>query len=149
LSFRAACPSWRETRWWKRGISVEGGPHPGPEPRPRSFDCAQDDCTRRHASDRPLFLPRPFDKLPPIPEASNDTPPRGLSPMADPVSEDQTVSGVPPIAVGDLLARVDEGAGKLLLLDLRDDDEFAGWRFEGRQPVETVHIPYSRFIDDA
>ena len=54
----------------------------------------------------------------------------------------------PSIEVGDLLSRVDAGE-PLLLLDVRNDEEFDTWRFEGRRPIETVHIPYFDFIEDA
>lgn len=55
---------------------------------------------------------------------------------------------VPTLEVGDLLARADAGE-PLLLLDVRNEDEFEAWRFEGRRPIETVHIPYFSFIEDA
>jgi glyoxylase-like metal-dependent hydrolase (beta-lactamase superfamily II)/rhodanese-related sulfurtransferase len=54
----------------------------------------------------------------------------------------------PSIGVGPLLERVDAGE-PLLLLDVRNDEEFETWRFEGRRPIETVHIPYFDFIEDA
>lgn len=68
--------------------------------------------------------------------------------MADPVSEDQTASGVPAIQVRELLERIDAGPGRLLLLDVRSNDEFESWRFEARRPLETVHVPYLDFIDE-
>jgi len=58
---------------------------------------------------------------------------------ADPVA--------PSLEVGELLSRVDAGE-PVLLLDVRNDDEFQAWRLEGRRPVETVHIPYFDFIED-
>lgn len=54
----------------------------------------------------------------------------------------------PSIEVGDLLTRADAGDA-LLLLDVRNDDEFDAWRFEARRPIETMHIPYFNFIEDA
>jgi len=54
----------------------------------------------------------------------------------------------PSVEVGDLLLRADAGE-PLLLLDVRNDEEFDTWRFEGRRPIETVHIPYFDFIEDA
>ena len=54
----------------------------------------------------------------------------------------------PSIAVGELLARVDAGE-PLLLLDVRNEEEFETWRFEGRRPIETVHVPYFDFVEDA
>jgi glyoxylase-like metal-dependent hydrolase (beta-lactamase superfamily II)/rhodanese-related sulfurtransferase len=54
----------------------------------------------------------------------------------------------PSIEVGELLARVDAGE-PLLLLDVRNDEEFEAWRLEGRRPLETLHIPYFDFVEDA
>jgi len=60
----------------------------------------------------------------------------------------EAAPATPSVDVGKLLARVDAGE-PLLLLDVRNDDEFETWRFEGRRPLETVHIPYFDFIEDA
>ena len=60
----------------------------------------------------------------------------------------QAAPATPSIDVGELLARVDAGE-PLLLLDVRNDDEFEAWRVEGRRPAETVHVPYFDFIEDA
>ncbi len=57
-------------------------------------------------------------------------------------------AATPSIEVGELLSRVDAGE-PLLLLDVRNDEEFETWRFEGRRPVETIHIPYFAFVEDA
>jgi glyoxylase-like metal-dependent hydrolase (beta-lactamase superfamily II)/rhodanese-related sulfurtransferase len=54
----------------------------------------------------------------------------------------------PSIEVGELLARVDAGE-PMLLLDVRNQEEFETWRLEGLRPIETVHIPYFDFIEDA
>ncbi len=54
-------------------------------------------------------------------------------------------SGSVPVA--ELLSRADAG-DRLLLLDVRNDDEFAAWRLESRRPIETMHIPYFDFIED-
>ncbi len=54
----------------------------------------------------------------------------------------------PSIEVGELLSRVDAGE-PTLLLDVRNDQEFETWRFEGRRPLDTVHIPYFNFIEEA
>jgi len=35
-----------------------------------------------------------------------------------------------------------------VLLDVRNDDEFARWRIEGCTPFETIHIPYFNFLED-
>lgn len=32
---------------------------------------------------------------------------------------------------------------------MRNAEEFAAWRVEGRRPVETIHIPYFAFVEDA
>jgi len=60
----------------------------------------------------------------------------------------EAAPATPSIEVGELLARVDAGE-PLLLLDVRNDEEFESWRVEGRRPVETVHVPYFDFIEDA
>ncbi len=60
----------------------------------------------------------------------------------------EAAPATPSIAVGELLSRVDAGE-PLLLLDVRNDEEFETWRFEGRRPLETAHIPYFDFIEDA
>jgi len=57
-------------------------------------------------------------------------------------------AATPSIEVGELLARVD-ASEPLLLLDVRNDEEFETWRLEGRRPVETVHVPYFDFVEDA
>jgi glyoxylase-like metal-dependent hydrolase (beta-lactamase superfamily II)/rhodanese-related sulfurtransferase len=54
----------------------------------------------------------------------------------------------PGVPVGELLSRADAGE-PLLLLDVRNDEEFKTWRLEGRRPIETMHIPYFDFIEDA
>ena len=53
------------------------------------------------------------------------------------------------IEVGDLLSKVDGGERELLLLDVRNQEEFDTWRIEGKHPVETIHIPYFDFIEEA
>lgn len=55
---------------------------------------------------------------------------------------------IPSIEVGDLLQRADAGED-LVLLDVRNDEEFRGWRLEARRPIATVHVPYFDFIEDA
>ena len=57
-------------------------------------------------------------------------------------------SPVPTVEVGVLLPRLDRGE-KILLLDVRNEEEFETWKVEARQPVETVHVPYFDFIEDA
>ncbi|HEV7734194.1 MAG TPA: MBL fold metallo-hydrolase [Candidatus Binatia bacterium] len=52
-----------------------------------------------------------------------------------------------PMPIAELLDAIDAGT-PLLLLDLRNEDEHATWRIEGRRPVDTVHIPYFDFIED-
>jgi len=51
------------------------------------------------------------------------------------------------IGIAELLARSDAGE-ELILLDVRNDEEFAAWRFEPRRPLETVHVPYFEFIEE-
>lgn len=60
---------------------------------------------------------------------------------------DQTLPEVPTVEVGELLRRIDRGEA-LVLLDVRNDEEFSGWAFEARRPIETVHVPYFDFIED-
>lgn len=54
---------------------------------------------------------------------------------------------VPKITVRDLLKEADAGT-KILLLDVRNDEDFQRWKIEGRKPIETVHVPYFDFIED-
>jgi glyoxylase-like metal-dependent hydrolase (beta-lactamase superfamily II)/rhodanese-related sulfurtransferase len=49
-----------------------------------------------------------------------------------------------PVALHDAL----EGPAPPLVLDVRNEDEFARWRVESRQPVETLNVPYFGFLDD-
>jgi glyoxylase-like metal-dependent hydrolase (beta-lactamase superfamily II)/rhodanese-related sulfurtransferase len=51
------------------------------------------------------------------------------------------------IPVAELLRKIDSGE-RFVLLDVRNDEEFARWRVEGRRPVETFHSPYFGFIED-
>lgn len=51
------------------------------------------------------------------------------------------------IPIGELLRKIDDGE-RLLLLDVRNDEEYERWRVEGRKPVETIHRPYFDFIED-
>lgn len=56
-------------------------------------------------------------------------------------------SETPAIDIADLLHRIDAGED-LLVLDVRNDEEFETWRLEGRRPVETLHVPYFAMIED-
>jgi glyoxylase-like metal-dependent hydrolase (beta-lactamase superfamily II)/rhodanese-related sulfurtransferase len=60
---------------------------------------------------------------------------------------DKAVPPVPSVAVGELLPRLDRG-DKVLLLDVRNDEEYESWKVEPRRAVETVHVPYFDFIED-
>jgi len=51
------------------------------------------------------------------------------------------------ITVPDLLAKLDRGE-PVFLLDVRNADEFAAWRFEGKRPAESMNIPYFEFIEE-
>ena len=66
--------------------------------------------------------------------------------MAEITGED-AVSPVPTVEVGELLPRLDRG-DRILLLDVRNEEEFESWRVEPRRAVETVHVPYFDFIED-
>jgi glyoxylase-like metal-dependent hydrolase (beta-lactamase superfamily II)/rhodanese-related sulfurtransferase len=54
----------------------------------------------------------------------------------------------PTVEVGALLPRLDRGES-VLLLDVRNDEEFATWKIEPLRPVETLHVPYFDFIEAA
>ncbi len=51
------------------------------------------------------------------------------------------------VSVAELLQKIDAGA-PLVLLDVRNAEEFARWKVEGRKPFETIHRPYFDFIED-
>jgi glyoxylase-like metal-dependent hydrolase (beta-lactamase superfamily II)/rhodanese-related sulfurtransferase len=63
-------------------------------------------------------------------------------------SEPSPPANVPTVEVGDLLPRLDRGE-PVLLLDVRNQEEYEGWKLEARRPVDTVHVPYFDFIEDA
>ena len=51
------------------------------------------------------------------------------------------------IDVGELLAKVDSGE-PLMVLDVRNDDEYEKWKIEGRRKFMVTHIPYFDFIEN-
>lgn len=51
------------------------------------------------------------------------------------------------ILVPELDARL-ENKEPLVLLDVRNDEEFAKWRIESRSPIETIHMPYFTILED-
>lgn len=51
------------------------------------------------------------------------------------------------ILVTELDARL-ENEEPLVLLDVRNDEEYAKWRIEARHPVETIHMPYYAILDN-
>jgi glyoxylase-like metal-dependent hydrolase (beta-lactamase superfamily II)/rhodanese-related sulfurtransferase len=53
----------------------------------------------------------------------------------------------PSVDVGQLLARADAGE-PLLLLDVRNEDEFETWRLEAQHPLGVLHIPYFNFLEN-
>lgn len=63
--------------------------------------------------------------------------------------DDKLDAPFPPasVDVGELLSRLDRGE-KVVLLDVRNQDEYESWKLEPRRPVETVHVPYFDFIED-
>jgi glyoxylase-like metal-dependent hydrolase (beta-lactamase superfamily II)/rhodanese-related sulfurtransferase len=67
--------------------------------------------------------------------------------MADTPAEAPEIP-IPTVEVGQLLSRLDRGEG-ILLVDVRNEEEFETWKVEARRPVETVHVPYFDFIEDA
>jgi glyoxylase-like metal-dependent hydrolase (beta-lactamase superfamily II)/rhodanese-related sulfurtransferase len=64
------------------------------------------------------------------------------------ISGDTNVTDAPTVEVGELLPRLDRGES-ILLLDVRNQEEYESWKLEARSPVETVHVPYFEFIEDA
>jgi glyoxylase-like metal-dependent hydrolase (beta-lactamase superfamily II)/rhodanese-related sulfurtransferase len=57
------------------------------------------------------------------------------------------VAPVPTVEVGELLPRLDRGE-PILLLDVRNEEEYESWKVEPRRAVETIHVPYFDFIED-
>lgn len=57
------------------------------------------------------------------------------------------MSPVNEIDVRELLSKVDSGEAPLVL-DVRNDEEFEGWRIEARRQFDIVHIPYFDFIEN-
>jgi glyoxylase-like metal-dependent hydrolase (beta-lactamase superfamily II)/rhodanese-related sulfurtransferase len=51
------------------------------------------------------------------------------------------------ITIERLLEKADMGV-PFLLLDVRNDDEYAAWKVEGCRPIETLHIPYFAFVEE-
>lgn len=51
------------------------------------------------------------------------------------------------ITVAELDEMIERGES-FLLLDVRNQDEFERWKIEGRNPFETLHIPYFQFIEN-
>jgi glyoxylase-like metal-dependent hydrolase (beta-lactamase superfamily II) len=66
----------------------------------------------------------------------------------DEIKDPNSVPPVPSVELGELLPRLDRG-DKVLLLDVRNQDEYESWKVEPRRAVETVHVPYFDFIEDA
>ncbi len=42
----------------------------------------------------------------------------------------------------------EDGARPLVILDVRNEEEFRSWRIEGRRPVTHVNIPYFEFLEE-
>lgn len=53
----------------------------------------------------------------------------------------------PSISIADLLRKIDSGE-PFLLLDVRNEEEYARWKVEGRHPVDTLHRAYFDYIED-
>jgi glyoxylase-like metal-dependent hydrolase (beta-lactamase superfamily II)/rhodanese-related sulfurtransferase len=51
------------------------------------------------------------------------------------------------VSVEQLLGKIDRSE-PVLLLDVRNEEEYRQWKIEGREPVESAHIPYFDFIED-
>ena len=56
-------------------------------------------------------------------------------------------AGVPTVDVAALLARLDR-AEPLLILDVRNEEEFARWKLEARAAVDVLHVPYFVFLEE-
>jgi glyoxylase-like metal-dependent hydrolase (beta-lactamase superfamily II)/rhodanese-related sulfurtransferase len=54
---------------------------------------------------------------------------------------------VAPMQVEDLYAKLMAGAD-LAILDVRNEDDFARWRVEGRADLKIVNVPYFEFLED-
>jgi glyoxylase-like metal-dependent hydrolase (beta-lactamase superfamily II)/rhodanese-related sulfurtransferase len=52
------------------------------------------------------------------------------------------------IDVTELLAAIDAGE-RLLLLDVRNERDFAAWRIGGRREPDALNVPYFRFLEEA
>jgi glyoxylase-like metal-dependent hydrolase (beta-lactamase superfamily II)/rhodanese-related sulfurtransferase len=52
------------------------------------------------------------------------------------------------LSVRDLRARLMSG-DDTFLLDVRPSKEFAAWRIEGKRPIDTLNVPYTRMLADA
>ena len=66
--------------------------------------------------------------------------------MGDPIQSGGP-SPAATVEVAELLPRLDRG-DDVLLLDVRNQEEYETWKLEPRRPVETVHVPYFDFIED-
>ena len=53
----------------------------------------------------------------------------------------------PTIEVGELLRAADAGEA-LVLLDVRNDEDFANWRIDCRRKIQTIHVPYFAFLEE-
>ena len=51
------------------------------------------------------------------------------------------------ITVPELLAKLDRGE-PVLLLDVRNEEEFGSWRFEGKHSPSAINIPYFAFLEE-
>lgn len=51
------------------------------------------------------------------------------------------------IEIKELLAKLDAGE-PLLLVDVRNDDEYEKWQIEGRRQFKVTHVPYFDFIEE-
>ena len=51
------------------------------------------------------------------------------------------------LSPADLKVRLDEGE-QLVILDVRNEDEYEAWKVEGKQAVPMINIPYFDFIED-
>lgn len=67
---------------------------------------------------------------------------------SSPTADTNTDANLSPQLTVDRLYDTISSPNDLLLLDVRNDDEFEAWRIESRHTPETIHIPYFEFLED-
>ncbi|HWI60447.1 MAG TPA: MBL fold metallo-hydrolase [Symbiobacteriaceae bacterium] len=57
-------------------------------------------------------------------------------------------SRIRQLSPAELKAKLDAGE-EIFIVDLRNRDEFATWRIEGRKPIPTINVPYFEVLEDS